>query len=332
VSAVDARISALLGGLFDYAGLFPPAGLEMRETVRNYASYRAGPHARMLGRLVVPWNRRREFLDALADVRTNASTESSTGNSVDASAGDGADGIGACPVTMLIPLPDGADEVDRLRREHADFSEAAVGHVKIGALESRADAPDRLEGLPETFDLFGELFPDAEIHVEATESCPVEELLDALVAERDRTGRGAGKLRTGSVVPEEIPPVDEVVRFIRACARRDLPWKATAGLHHPLPATRALTYEADSPEGPMYGYLGVILAAARSLEDPPAPASDLRKLLTDPETPDLSAFSTTSIRTARTRGCLSIGSCSFIEPVEDARSLGLLSNSNASST
>jgi len=36
---------ALLAGLIDYAGLFPPAALSMEEAVRNYARYREGEHA-----------------------------------------------------------------------------------------------------------------------------------------------------------------------------------------------------------------------------------------------------------------------------------------------
>jgi hypothetical protein len=45
---------ALLSGLIDYAGLFPPAALSMEEAVRNYARYREGEHAWMLGKFVVP--------------------------------------------------------------------------------------------------------------------------------------------------------------------------------------------------------------------------------------------------------------------------------------
>lgn len=52
---------ALLENLIDYAGLFPPAGLSMQAAVRNYAAYRAGPHAWMLGRFVVPLSRLDEF-------------------------------------------------------------------------------------------------------------------------------------------------------------------------------------------------------------------------------------------------------------------------------
>jgi hypothetical protein len=47
-------LQTLLAGLIDYAGLFPPASLSMEQALANYARYRAGEHAWMLGRFVVP--------------------------------------------------------------------------------------------------------------------------------------------------------------------------------------------------------------------------------------------------------------------------------------
>src|SRR5579864_8648942 len=56
-------VRALLQGAIDYAGLFPPAGLDLEATVRNYAKYRAGRDAWALGRLVLPAVRLAEFAD-----------------------------------------------------------------------------------------------------------------------------------------------------------------------------------------------------------------------------------------------------------------------------
>jgi hypothetical protein len=52
---------ALLDQCIDYAGMFPPAGLSLEATVRNYAAYRAGADAWALGRLVLPASRLAEF-------------------------------------------------------------------------------------------------------------------------------------------------------------------------------------------------------------------------------------------------------------------------------
>ncbi|HEX5282599.1 MAG TPA: hypothetical protein VFW30_00635 [Bryocella sp.] len=56
-------LQALLSRAIDYAGLFPPAGLDLETTVRNYADYRTGRDAWALGRLVLPAGKVAEFAD-----------------------------------------------------------------------------------------------------------------------------------------------------------------------------------------------------------------------------------------------------------------------------
>jgi hypothetical protein len=55
-----ASLRALLEGLIDYAGLFPPAALPIEDAVRNYARYRDGESAWALGKFVVPADRAHE--------------------------------------------------------------------------------------------------------------------------------------------------------------------------------------------------------------------------------------------------------------------------------
>ena len=54
---------ALLDGAIDYAGLFPPAGLDLEAAVQNYASYRSGHDSWALGRFVLPAAKIAEFAD-----------------------------------------------------------------------------------------------------------------------------------------------------------------------------------------------------------------------------------------------------------------------------
>ena len=61
-------IQTLMDGLIDYAGLFPPADLEMEPTVRNYAEYRGGASDWMLSRLIVPVGRLEEFERVASDL------------------------------------------------------------------------------------------------------------------------------------------------------------------------------------------------------------------------------------------------------------------------
>ncbi|MEZ4387394.1 MAG: hypothetical protein R3D98_07400 [Candidatus Krumholzibacteriia bacterium] len=50
---MDARAS-LLEGLIDYAGLFPPAALDLPTALRRYDAHQRGNDARLLGRFVLP--------------------------------------------------------------------------------------------------------------------------------------------------------------------------------------------------------------------------------------------------------------------------------------
>lgn len=56
-------VEALLRGAVDYAGLFPPAALDLASTARNYEAYRASADAWALRRLVLPATKVAEFAD-----------------------------------------------------------------------------------------------------------------------------------------------------------------------------------------------------------------------------------------------------------------------------
>src|SRR5687767_13479617 len=61
-------LRALLTGLIDYAGLFPPAKLAMEEAARNYFRFRGGPDGWMLGRFLCPAARLQEFSPLLREL------------------------------------------------------------------------------------------------------------------------------------------------------------------------------------------------------------------------------------------------------------------------
>ena len=138
------------------------------------------------------------------------------------------------------------------------------------------------------------------------------------------------KIRTGGVKPDAIPAIADVAAFIVACADRRLPFKATAGLHHPVRAPYPLTYESNPPRAVMHGFLNVFLAAAfawrgdRNIEpilsetDPDAFHFDDRAHWRD------HSLDASQVRDARQNFAHSFGSCSFEEPVHDLQSLGLL--------
>jgi hypothetical protein len=141
------------------------------------------------------------------------------------------------------------------------------------------------------------------------------------------------KIRTGGVTPEAFPNARFIADFLAACAKAGTPFKATAGLHHPLRCFRPLTYSADGPSGWMFGFLNVFLAAGLA-RNGVAP-EDLVPLLLE-ESIDRICFAhdhiawnghtltTAAISAMRAEFAISFGSCSFEEPVSDLKLLHLL--------
>src|SRR5690606_18447116 len=139
------------------------------------------------------------------------------------------------------------------------------------------------------------------------------------------------KIRTGGVTADAFPDAAQVARFLAACVRLGVPFKATAGLHHPIRAAYPLTYAPDAPRGTMFGYLNVFLAAA--LLHGGGSEADATELL---EETRLGAFSfsdhgvswdgyrfTLDDLAESRRLALGVGSCSFDEPLDDLVTAGL---------
>jgi hypothetical protein len=140
------------------------------------------------------------------------------------------------------------------------------------------------------------------------------------------------KVRTGGLTPEAIPSPAALADFLRYAARHRLPFKATAGLHHPIRSLRPLTYAPDSPRAVMHGFLNVFVAAvfAWSGEEKLLPEiigeEDPRAFVFAGDVLRWREFSFTArqIQVARRDFAHSFGSCSFEEPLADLRELGYL--------
>ena len=302
---------ALLSGLVDYAGLFPPAALAMDAAVAESARWRRSPEAFMLGRFVAPSARLEELARAAAPYLPSA------GGDAGPLAAEADPAREPWRLSALVG-PDLRGDASRVE----SFNAAHAGRTVVDTVELKAaspsDAEAALAALPPTLAVFVEIPSDA----------PLEPLLDTLKA------RGArAKIRTGGVMPGAIPEPAEVARFVAACAAAGVPFKATAGLHHPVRAEHALTYAADSPRAVMHGFLNVFAAAAFARAG--AGPAELEAVLKEE---DAAAFrlddrrlawrhlaaTTDEIDAARRDFAGSFGSCSFAEPVADLRALGLL--------
>lgn len=143
------------------------------------------------------------------------------------------------------------------------------------------------------------------------------------------------KVRTGGLIPDAIPSSEEIAEFLQEAVVRRIPFKATAGLHHPIRAQHALTYAADSPCAVMHGFVNVFVAAAAAYSWPKVERRILAGILNES---DPGAFEflegemlwrgiglgTAQIAEARREFAHSFGSCSFEEPVADLKQLGWL--------
>jgi hypothetical protein len=153
-----------------------------------------------------------------------------------------------------------------------------------------------------------------------------------LIRAMAETGARA-KVRTGGLTPDLFPTSADLARFISRCARTKVPFKATAGLHHPIRAVHKLTYASDAPSGIMHGFLNVFLAS--TLMYCGGTKNDAIRLLEE-QSPDAFRFNdagvhwhdhclnTDQIARARKNFALGFGSCSFEEPIADLQTLGLL--------
>ncbi len=290
-------LRTLLAGAVDYAGLYPPAGLDMAAAVANYAGYRISDASWMLGRLVLPIAALSAFEEALV--------------AFDESAGWG----------WRLSAVLGDDVSTDIERVHA-FNDAHRGGVQIDSVEARLSAPASIARAA------GAAAERLMLFVEVPATGDPSSIISAI-----GEWGGNAKIRTGGTTTDAFPSAAFIARFIRRCVENRVPFKATAGLHHPLRAEYRLTYQPDAPRGMMFGYLNVFVAGGfaaagmgerdltRVLEeaDPKAFAADAQRIAWRNETMSLE-----QLRDAR-RVVRSFGSCSFREPVDELETLQLRS-------
>lgn len=291
---MSTALGALLGGLVDYAGLFPPASLPMREAVRNYGLYRVSAQQGMLARFVLPASRLGEFAELALLARH---------------AGD----VAPWPLAVLAAAAD-APALDAFDAQHGALA-------RVDTVEAKAEDAASIAALAAAF-------PGRVVYVEV----PVRNDPSALIAQCKAQGLRA-KIRTGGVTADAFPARDDVLRFLSACVAQGVAFKATAGLHHPLRGEYPLTYAPDAARGTMYGFLNVFLAALLLREGlaaaevaPALEERDASSIVVGADGISWRGFSVPTVRIADARAAFagSFGSCSFEEPVQDLVSLSFL--------
>ena len=318
-------LHAFMDGLVDYAGLFPPAALDMATAVKQYAEFRNQPESWMLGRFIVP-------ADRLLDMAREASAHLSSGHwGVSALIGHRDN-----PEKSLAVLDSQCQAIDEVELAFGKRGRVEVLEVPLPSGLQPAELSSYLPRFLDSLDKGGivgrEIFVEIPPQISRDNELPMLEVLAVVAASRAGAGKSAlrlgAKLRCGGVTPEAFPSVHKIARVVSYCRDLKLALKCTAGLHHPV------RHQASEPVVMMHGFLNVfgagLLAATYGWD-----AEKLSRVVAETE-PESFAFdeegfswrghcvSLASVRALRAQFLCGFGSCSFDEPRDDLQNLGLL--------
>jgi hypothetical protein len=299
-----ASLRALLAHSIDYAGLFPPADLALEPALRNQAGYARSPDRWMLGAFILPI---RKFADARAHLtqfdREHPLQISALGPKT------------AKAAEFRPALEAAAQAIKELLGAHEEVVSIRQFEMPLppGPVEDSLGAARAILG-----DLALQVFWEV----------PADAAAKTIAA---LSGSGAGfKLRTGGVTADAFPSVAQIARVLTVAARHRVPIKLTAGLHHPVRRFH------ESVGTKMHGFLNVLGAGVLAARHRWSEART-QEMLADEEAGAF-AFDEDTFRwrewkistaqiTQRRQLVTSLGSCSFDEPRDDLRSLGLFENS-----
>lgn len=302
-------LQALLTGAIDYAGVFPPASLDLTASVANYAAYRRSDQAWMLGRLVLPAARLAEFSEAAASALPR---------------GGAAPAWPVCAVAGAGAAQD-LSAIDMFNRRHD--GRGVAGRACVELVEVKVSAARDVRALDEV------LPRGTRMVCEVVSGGALAATLQVV-----RDFDGIAKIRTGGQGPDAVPSSEAVADFLLACHVARVPFKATAGLHHAVSGDYTLSGDAEAPRARLHGFLNVLLASVMVNAAPRTADARLRgevvRLLDDVDVAAFTVsddavrwrdatFSESAIAACRESFGLSFGSCSFDEPLADLRAMQL---------
>ena len=172
-TASTIKSEVMLEGFIDFAGLYPPANLDMQATVDNWASFLKSEDSWMLARLIIPANRLDEFKECATDLLPTLEEE-------------------MWQLSVLLPQ----QVVTHLKRQYKqpiDFNIESCGAV-ANVVEFKATTTEEIDFALSI--LHDDLFPFIEL--------PIEEDPRGLIACLSGSIAGA-KVRTGGITPDLYP-------------------------------------------------------------------------------------------------------------------------------
>lgn len=318
---MEKSLARLLENIIDYAGTFPPAALPLKRAIDEFVSYRSHPQKSWIARFVLP-------ISALNDFENIVESELRAG-------------IEPWHFSFLVKNAQSKDELfSLLRSELAALHNflALYPNTHIDALELLLPSNLATESTETLRVFFGELA--AQFHtfqktfaifceVPLSNSENLENVLRGLALHNAGSPRKlSAKLRTGALKAEGIPSADCLADGILRLAKHGIPFKCTAGLHHPM------RHFDESVGGNMHGILNVWAAALFAYKGEQNLAV-VRQVLEDENIHNFqfdnsgfrykhTVFTIADIENCRNNFALSLGSCSFLEPVDYLSTLNML--------
>lgn len=318
-------INSFCNGIIDYAGLFPPAKLDLKTSFENYINYKNSDYRNLLSRFILPSGLLNELKDLIEKKYTS---ENDIKLSILANSSENLD-------DFHLKLSETLNSIQQFKSELSDSINIDLLEIKI---------PDELlSGHKESYvtefinrisdEVIKNLSEDTFFFLEGNTNDDwkdnIKKLINGIYHHNLIIYYNAGfKLRTGGIKPDMFPSSEIISHSIKECIDRNVKIKFTAGLHHPF---RNYDYELRTF---MHGFINVFSAGLIAYRHNLS-INGMNDILND-ENGNNFVFSMNcfswkdwkicieEIELARANLMISFGSCSFDEPIGDLKKLKLL--------
>ncbi|MCG8689272.1 MAG: hypothetical protein MI892_30650 [Desulfobacterales bacterium] len=293
---MNAAFKHFMQEIIDYAGLFPPARLDLETALSQYQTYQQNSENWILSKFVIP-EATLKSISQPGEMKFSVILSEPDSNQFLSSLRTLAPNI----VSFEIRLPEDCSAIEHI----SSFLGRTIRKVEAAGIEKTS------------------------IFVESArvDLCDAD-ILGINKFKRHTCHNIGYKLRCGGTVPGMVPDPDQVLIAIRSCISRDLSMKFTAGLHHPF------SDYSQTLEGLQYGFINVFTASllgfSSQLSDKEIKACLMDQKMNNFDFDDTklswNGHSIPSDRIKQLRGekITSFGSCSFEEPLNDLKSLSFL--------
>jgi hypothetical protein len=284
----------LFDGWIDDAAMFPPGNAAVDEAVGAHLRYRRSWFASLIGPLLVADLKFAEVGRALRHVRM------------------GGGSAGTVPLAVSVVNTSGAGGLLSLIGREVEGVQLVAVESALRDLNDLAGNADRVVSAAAQLDDAVRVFVEI----------PYAPGWEKAVAVVEAAGY-YGKLRTGGLEPVDTPASDQLAHQLSVLIEADLPFKATAGLHHAVALAGS-----DRGRPRQHGFLNLLVAVEALVDGgSESEAADLlgesgRQSVLD----HVGAWNDTQASRIRRR-FRSFGCCGVLDPINDLVALELIAES-----